>query len=105
MLDSAGLSQKERQLVLTATPTLDFSSIKSALKIIFGGSTVTSTGNTNIKEEPVYLTSHGKRGTQRYLDKIEEEVIQVTKVIDKVVQDPEHKSFEQRWYHVEMCNL
>ena len=56
LLDSAGLSQKERQLVLTATSTLEFSSMKSALKRIFGGSTVSNTGNINIKEEPVYLT-------------------------------------------------
>ena len=66
LLDSAGLSQKERQLVLTATSTLDFSSMKSALKRIFGGSTVSNTRNINIKEEPVYLTSYGKRGKQRY---------------------------------------
>ena len=66
LLDSAGFSQKERQLVLTATSTLDFSSMKSALKRIFGGSTVSNTGNINIKEEPVYLTSYGKRGKQRY---------------------------------------
>ena len=37
LLGSAGLSQKKRQLVLTATSTLDFSSMKSALKRIFGG--------------------------------------------------------------------
>ena len=36
------------------------------MKRIFGGSTVSNTGNTNIKEEPVYLTSYGKRGKQRY---------------------------------------
>ena len=66
LLDSTGLSHKERQLVLTATSTSDFSSMKSAFKRIFGGSTVSNTGNINIKEEPVYLTSYGKRGKQRY---------------------------------------
>ena len=59
LLGSAGLSQKKRQLVLTATSTLDFSSMKSALKRILGGSTVSNTGNINVKEELVYLTSYG----------------------------------------------
>ena len=66
LLDNAVLSQNERQLVLTAASTLDFSGMKSALKRIFGTSTVSSTANINIKEEPVYLTSYGKRGKQRY---------------------------------------
>ena len=43
LLDSAGLSQKERQLALTATSTSDFSSMKSSLKTIFGASTVSNT--------------------------------------------------------------
>ena len=66
LLDSTVLSQKERQLVLTAISTLDFSSMKSPLKRVFGGSAVSNTGNIHIKEEAVYLTSYGKRGKQRY---------------------------------------
>ena len=66
LLDSAALSQKERQLVLTATSTLHFSTMKSALKTTFAWSTVSNTGNVNLKEKPVYLTSYEKRGKPRY---------------------------------------
>ena len=89
LLDSAGLSQNERHLVLTVTSTLDFSSMKSALKRISGGGTVSYTGTINIKEEPVYLASLEKEASRDILDKIEEEVIQMTNFIDKVVQDSE----------------
>ena len=40
--------------------------MKSALKRIFGGSTVSSTGNINIKENQYILHHMEKKGKQRY---------------------------------------
>ena len=52
LLDNAGLSEKERQLVLTAASDRKFSSMKSALKRIFGdSSTVTTVNEIKIIEE------------------------------------------------------
>ena len=52
LLDNAGLSVKERLLVLTAASERKFSSMKSALKRIFGGSsTATTVNEIKIKEE------------------------------------------------------
>ena len=52
LLDNAGLSVKERQLVLTAASDRNFSSMKSALKRIFGDSSTSNTTNEiKIKEE------------------------------------------------------
>ena len=52
LLDNAGLSMKERQLVLTAASDRKFSSMKSALKRIFGNSSTVNTVNEiKIKEE------------------------------------------------------
>ena len=61
LLEGAWLSQKERQLVLTAINKLEFSAIKSALKRIYGqqgsvGSATTLSLKVNIKEEPTYVT-------------------------------------------------
>ena len=55
------LSQKERQLVLTAINKLEFSAIKSASKRIYGqqgrvGSATNLSLKVNIKEEPTYVT-------------------------------------------------
>ena len=60
LLEGAWLSQKERKLVLTAVDKLEFSAIKSALKIIYGqqgsiGSATNLSLKVNIKEEPIYL--------------------------------------------------
>ena len=89
LLDCAGLSQKEKQLVLTATSTLDFSSMKSALKRIFGGA-LSVIQETLILRRSQYILDHMEKEVSRDIsDKMEEGVIQVTKVIDKVVQDPE----------------
>ena len=60
LLEGAWLSQKERQLVLTAVNKLEFSAIKSALKRIYGqqGSIESATNlslKVNIEEEPTYL--------------------------------------------------
>jgi transposase InsO family protein len=61
LLDSAGLSEKDRQLALTAANDLKFSSMKSALKRIFGGtqhSTGQETGDgITIKQESVCYTN------------------------------------------------
>ena len=52
LLDNASLSVKERQLVLTAASDRKFSSMKSALKRIFGNSSTATTANEiKIKEE------------------------------------------------------
>ena len=60
LLEGAWLSQKERQLVLTAVNKLEFSAIISALKRIYGqqgsiGSATNLSLKVNIKEEPTYL--------------------------------------------------
>ena len=89
LLDNAGLSQKERQLVLTATSTSDFSSMKSALKRILEEA-LSVVQETLISRRNSYILHHMEKKVSRdILDKIEEEVIQVAKVIHKVVQDPE----------------
>ena len=52
LLDNSGLSVKERQLVLTTASDRKFSSMKSALKRIFGdSSTITTVKAIKIKEE------------------------------------------------------
>ena len=89
LLDSAGLSQKKRHLVLTSTSTSDFSSMKSALKRIFEGGTVSNTGTLILRRNQCILHHMKKEVSRDISNKIKEEVIQVTKVIDKVVQDPE----------------
>lgn len=78
LLDKAGLIQSEKQLALTATPKLDFESMKSALKRIFGDGKVSVESSITVKQEVLYTgnqnsyrkfqkpnTSHGKepRGT------------------------------------------
>ncbi|XP_055954635.1 uncharacterized protein LOC130010710 [Patella vulgata] len=47
LLDGANLSKRERQLALTACPTIQFEEMKSALNRIFGD----STGTLNSKQE------------------------------------------------------
>ena len=59
LLDNAGLSQQQRQLALTATTDIKFSSMKSALQRIFGESVAASssrdTGSFSIKEENAFM--------------------------------------------------
>ena len=63
LLDNAGLSQKEKQLALTASSDLKFSSMKSALKRIFKDSRVTNDGDVasdnpsaiKIKQESAFM--------------------------------------------------
>ena len=71
LLDNASLSVKERQLVLTAASDRKFSSMKSALKRIFGNSSTATTANEiKIKEEKEELllvkTSKHQKNHFRY---------------------------------------
>ena len=60
VLDNAELNQQERQLALTACQDLKYSSMKSALKRIFGDSDNTSISNEaiTIKQESAMYTAH-----------------------------------------------
>lgn len=53
LLDTACLEVKDRQLALTACTDLDFASMKSALKRIFGGKSASTVG---INQETAYVT-------------------------------------------------
>ena len=76
LLDNAGLSVKERQLVLTAASDRKFSSMKSALKRIFGNSSTTTTANEiKIKEEKEELflvkSSKHQKNHSRYQKQVQ----------------------------------
>ena len=76
ILDGANLSQKERQLVLTAAADLKFETMKSSLKRIFGadnfgqGIGESSNAGIAIKQESAFLTqryhSNDNRGPPRF---------------------------------------
>ena len=59
LLENAALDTRERQMALTASQELKYESIKSAMRRIFGDCErqVVGTNSSEIKEEPVYLTS------------------------------------------------
>jgi len=80
LLESAYLSDKERQLALTAATDLKFESMKSALKRIFGSSgardlTLASlnengfASGTAIKQEPVYYTKQMSHSHRKPMDR------------------------------------
>lgn len=67
LLDDASLSSRDRQLALTASSDVKYTSMKSALQRIFGertsGHTEVLTSNVpsiTIKQEPVYYTQQKK---------------------------------------------
>lgn len=64
LLDTACLDMKDRQLALTACADLTFSSMKSALKRIFGGKLPTSVG---INQETAYLTEQKRQRSRPWL--------------------------------------
>ena len=57
LLHSTGLDVKEKQLVLAATPKLEFTAMKSALKRIYASSTASSSNAPVVKEEPAFVAS------------------------------------------------
>ncbi|CAG2196723.1 unnamed protein product [Mytilus edulis] len=66
LLDNAGLSSRDKQLALTASSDVKYTSMKSALQRIFGERMSGPSENTGIvpsitiKQEPVYYTQHNK---------------------------------------------
>ena len=73
LLESANLSEKEKQLALTACNDLTFINMKSALKRIFGGihSSTDSAASIQIKQESAFYTDHHKSKNKRYGKKFE----------------------------------
>ncbi|CAG2196738.1 unnamed protein product [Mytilus edulis] len=71
LLDNAGLSSRDKQLALTASSDVKYTSMKSALQRIFGermSGPSEITGNVpsiTIKQEPVYYTQHNKGGKSK----------------------------------------
>ena len=67
LLDTACLDEKNRQLALTACPDLKFSSMKAALKRIFGGTTQGSSSGIQLNQDTAFFTQQrqgkGKRDT------------------------------------------
>ena len=68
LLDTACLDEKNRQLALTACPDLKFSSMKAALKRIFGGTTQQGSSNgIQLNQDTAFFTQQrqgkGKRDT------------------------------------------
>ena len=67
LLDSSGLSQKEKQLVLTAAQDRKFDSMKSALKRIFGGQNrQISDSAVSIKQESAYYTKNSRSRLNKF---------------------------------------
>ena len=65
LLDNAGLLARDKQLALTASSDVKYTSMKSALQRIFGERTPAHTGTSDtpsiiIKQEPVYYTQQRK---------------------------------------------
>lgn len=63
LLDNAGLTEKEKQLVLTAASARKFSSMKSALKRIFGGHSRVKVDDEIIvkQEEEAFVTKNSEK--------------------------------------------
>lgn len=69
LLDTACLEVKDRQLALTACTDLDFASMKSALKRIFGGKPASTVG---INQETAYLTEHRRQRTKPWSQNVQQ---------------------------------
>ena len=68
LLESANLSEKEKQLALTACHDLTFMNMKSALKRIFGSIQCSndSASSIQVKQESAFYTENQRKSGQRY---------------------------------------
>ncbi len=62
LLDTACLDEKNRQLALTACAELKFSSMKSALKRIFGGKSTGSSSGIQVNQDVAFFKRPQGRG-------------------------------------------
>lgn len=62
LLDTACLDEKNRQLALTACTELKFSSMKSALKRIFGGKSTGSSSGIQVNQDVAFFTEQRPQG-------------------------------------------
>lgn len=69
LLDTACLEVKDRQLALTACTDLDFASMKSALKRIFGGKPASTVG---INQETAYVTEHRRQRSKPWSQNVQQ---------------------------------
>ena len=85
LLDTAGLNVKDKQLALTACPSVSFVDVKSALKIIFGDNVTPQDGSSSLRmsEDAAYYTRYtGRREGRSNLQPLQT-VFQGTNPLDK----------------------